>query len=223
MLITTEYYINETNERMIIMVRISKDPEIRKNEIIDVAKKLFINQGYDNTTVDSIVNEVGVAKGTFYYYFNSKESIIKAIVERELYKGKKQADKILDNTDLNAVKKMEKVMRLLIIPTSKRKDVFHCIDSGNNAKIHQKRDEIFHKIFKKIILKIVEEGVEAGLFKCKYYQDITEIVFIGIDRFMHINMKNYKNRENFSKKVMAIQELLEKSLGLEEGSFNIIV
>lgn len=207
---------------MIYMVRISKDPDVRINEILDAAEKLFIKQGYDNTTVSAIVDEVGVAKGTFYYYFNTKESIIQAIVERKLNKGKRKANEILENRELNALKKLAKIMNLLLVPATKEKGVFHSIDSESNAKIHQKRDALFHKIFKGIILQVVKEGIEEGQFQCEYYQDITEIIFIGIDRFMHIHLNKFRDINQFHYKIMAIQELLERSLGIETGKLNIL-
>ncbi|MFP4016782.1 MAG: TetR/AcrR family transcriptional regulator [Halanaerobiales bacterium] len=206
------------------MVRISKDPDVRMNEILDAAEKLFAEKGYDNTTVGSIVEEVGVAKGTFYYYFDTKESIITALVERQLLEGKKQADQIVESSQLNAVEKMAKIMNMLLVPPTEEQGVFHCMDSDSNAKIHQKRDELFHKLFKGIILRVVGEGVQKGYFQCEYYQDITEIIFIGIDKFMHINMKNFKDKDQefFHSKIMAIQELLERVLGIEKGKLDIL-
>ncbi len=204
------------------MVRISKDPDVRMNEILDAAEELFIRQGYDNTTVESIVDKVGIAKGTFYYYYDTKDSIIIAIVERKLNEGKKKANKILDNIQLNVIEKMNGIMNILLVPRPEDTDIFHCMDFENNAKIHQKRDEIFHKIFNSIVLRVVEEGVEEGLFDCKYYQDITEIIFIGIDRFVHINFKSFKDKDVFYNKILAIQELLEKVLGIEKGSLEIL-
>lgn len=203
------------------MNRISKDPDVRKNEILDTAEKLFMEKGYEKTTVGNIVNRIGVAKGTFYYYFESKESIITAIIERRFKKAREKADNIINNTELNAKEKMEKLMRLLLIPEEEREDFFCSIDFEGNARIHQRRDETFHRIFKKKVLEIVEEGIHDGSFDCKYYQDITEIVFIGIDKFMHMNV-NIRDKELFQRKITAIQELLEKVLGVEKGSLEIM-
>ncbi len=49
------------------MVRISKDPEERKNEIVDAAEELFVTKGYEKTSISDIVKKVGVAQGLFYY------------------------------------------------------------------------------------------------------------------------------------------------------------
>lgn len=54
----------------------------RKNEFIDAAEKLFRENGIVDTTVNSIVKELDVAKGLFYYYFDSKDDVINAISEK---------------------------------------------------------------------------------------------------------------------------------------------
>lgn len=59
-----------------------KDSEQRKQEFIDAAEKLFKENGIVDTTINSIVKELDVAKGLFYYYFKSKEDVIEAISEK---------------------------------------------------------------------------------------------------------------------------------------------
>jgi len=58
------------------MVRITKEYHVRKNELLDTAQELFFTQGYEQTTVETIIQKVGVSKGTFYYYFKSKEDLL---------------------------------------------------------------------------------------------------------------------------------------------------
>jgi len=59
--------------------RISKDPLVRQAELIDAAEELFLAAGYQNTMIQDIVKKVGVAQGTFYYYFASKDAVLEAI------------------------------------------------------------------------------------------------------------------------------------------------
>ncbi len=64
------------------MARISKAPEVRRQEIVEVAKDLFVSQGYEQTTVSDIVKGVGVAQGLFYYYFSSKQDVFFAVMDQ---------------------------------------------------------------------------------------------------------------------------------------------
>ncbi len=60
------------------MARIVKEADERRNEILDAAETLFTEKGYSKTTIIDILNQVGIAKGTFYYYFNNSDYLKKA-------------------------------------------------------------------------------------------------------------------------------------------------
>src|SRR5512141_613459 len=66
------------------MTRKTKPPQERKVELIDAAERLFSAKGYGETAVSDIVHDLNVAQGTFYYYFKSKEDILKAVIEHDL-------------------------------------------------------------------------------------------------------------------------------------------
>ena len=63
-------------------MRESKDSEIRRDEFVAAAEKLFRENGIVETTINAIVKEMDVAKGLFYYYFESKDDVIDAISEK---------------------------------------------------------------------------------------------------------------------------------------------
>ncbi|WP_297437923.1 TetR/AcrR family transcriptional regulator [Thermococcus sp.] len=56
-----------------------KTPGRTRDKIVSAALELFANKGFDKTTVDEIVNRAGVAKGTFYLYFKSKDDLVKEV------------------------------------------------------------------------------------------------------------------------------------------------
>ena len=63
-------------------MRIVKTAEERKNEILDVAEQLFAEKGFDNASTNDIIKRIGIARGTLYHHFGSKEEILDALVER---------------------------------------------------------------------------------------------------------------------------------------------
>lgn len=62
-------------------MRVVKKPEERRAEMVAAAAKLFAEQGFVRTSVAEIVSAVDVAKGLFYYYFTTKDDMVKAVVE----------------------------------------------------------------------------------------------------------------------------------------------
>ena len=63
-------------------MRVVKEAEERKNEILDAAEELFAAKGYEHTSTGDILGRVGIARGTLYYHFKSKEDILDALIER---------------------------------------------------------------------------------------------------------------------------------------------
>ena len=64
------------------MKRIVKDPMVRRNEILDVAERLVSTKGYEQMAIQDIMDELQIAKGTVYHYFDSKAALLEALVER---------------------------------------------------------------------------------------------------------------------------------------------
>ena len=63
-----------------------KKGEQRKQELLKLAYRMFIEKGYENTSIDEIVAKAGIAKGTYYYYFASKEATLEAVIEMMIEK-----------------------------------------------------------------------------------------------------------------------------------------
>jgi len=63
-------------------MRVVKEAEERRNEILDAADMLFADKGFDNTSTSDILEKVGIARGTLYYHFKSKEDILDALIKR---------------------------------------------------------------------------------------------------------------------------------------------
>ena len=61
-------------------MRISKEPEARKQEILETAMKLFAEKGYEKTSISDIAKEIGVAQGLCYRYFPSKDILFQTAV-----------------------------------------------------------------------------------------------------------------------------------------------
>jgi AcrR family transcriptional regulator len=64
------------------MPRVIKHPDLRRSEFLDVALRLFLERGYDQTSLNEIISQAGVSKGAFYHYFPSKEALLEALADR---------------------------------------------------------------------------------------------------------------------------------------------
>ncbi|HTY47115.1 MAG TPA: TetR/AcrR family transcriptional regulator, partial [Methanomassiliicoccales archaeon] len=78
----------------------------RRNEFIQAAEELFNEKGYENTSVDDIVGKVGVAKGLFYYYFDTKDNLLEELVVRFVDETRKNVQEIMATEGLSALEKL---------------------------------------------------------------------------------------------------------------------
>lgn len=83
-----------------------KDHQERKNEIIDTARDLFLKNRYHNTSVQNIIDAVGIAKGTFYHYFDSKEKLMKDMVDNIIDQTLEIYKIIAENENYNPIEKI---------------------------------------------------------------------------------------------------------------------
>ncbi|MDR1183885.1 MAG: TetR/AcrR family transcriptional regulator, partial [Coriobacteriales bacterium] len=81
-------------------MRIIKDADVRKTEILDVAERLFNTKGYDATSISDIIDHVGVARATVYYHFKSKEDVLDALLERTATKFLTAAKELAEDTSI---------------------------------------------------------------------------------------------------------------------------
>ena len=93
-------------------MRITKDPEVRKMEIIETALNLFKTKGIEKTTISEIAKSIGVAKGLIYYYFTSKEKLVDAVIEEFIRGVDKELEKIMMDKSLNFYSKLTSILDL---------------------------------------------------------------------------------------------------------------
>ena len=92
-------------------MRIVKEAEERKNEILDVAGRLFGEQGYDATSTNDILKEIGIARGTLYYHFKSKEEILDAMIDRMTEQILEKAKSIVKQTEIPVLQRFKMCIR----------------------------------------------------------------------------------------------------------------
>ena len=95
-------------------MRITKDPEVRRAELIAAARELFDKNGIENTQVSQIVKKVGVAQGLFYYYFRSKEDVVNQVIQIVMGEINEQAEEIVQSSEKSFIEKLNSYIRLYL-------------------------------------------------------------------------------------------------------------
>ena len=208
------------------MASTKKDPEERRNDIIHAAKKVFLEEGYDKTLVSQIVMSLGLAQGTFYYYFKSKEHILIEILQKAWDSFAAEIDKKLSNTGLCTLEKLNLLLKMIFMPDKEMIDghYFRLLhDHGIRSKFNQVINDIRVTKLKPVFSEIVYTGIKNGTFKeIRHVEDITEILLYGISKFMNGNSYPLADEQIYRSKMESLGELFEKILGVEKGSICIV-
>ena len=215
------------------MVRISKEYDERLTEFLDTARQLFFEKGYEKTSVNDIIEKVGVAKGTFYHYFKSKEDLLDQLVNHFIEKSVSTVGEMMERRDMNAVEKMN-----------------HFFISIRNLKVEDKelmkmlmrflyKDEnliLRHKIFKRSIAlltpplaEIIRLGMEEGHFHPLDPGETAEIIFMMafsmnasvVELLLQADEKP-GNIDLIEQKIKVFEKSVERILGAPEGSARMV-
>lgn len=133
-----------------------------KRKIFETSMKLFAEKGYEATSVEEITAVVGVAKGTLYYHFSSKEEIFNFLVEEGMKLLKNSIEIKTDKVD-NYIDKLRAIILIQIKVIVKYEDLITIVLSqiwGHEERNHKARGYVFEYV--KTIEKIIKEGMEKG-------------------------------------------------------------
>ncbi|MFD3274165.1 TetR/AcrR family transcriptional regulator [Paenibacillus dendritiformis] len=203
-------------------MRISKKPEERRNEILDAAEMLFTTKGYSKTTVNDILHMVGIAKGTFYYYFQSKEEVMDAIVMRFIDFGVEAAKAVAAHPELSAHDKIFQIMMAQQPDAGRKELMIEQLHQVNNAEMHQK--SLIETILQltPVLTEIIEQGIAEGVFDTPYPKETVEILLVSSQFIFDEGIFQWQPDELMTKAI-AFTSMMEKMLGAEKGSFDYMI
>lgn len=211
------------------MARTVKKPDERRSELIACAQKLFYSKGYKSTSVRDIVNEAGVAKGTFYYYFDSKQAVLEALVDELIAYSVALMRTIIDDPTLNATDKWIQAFRIVGNWKADRKSemiaLLQIMQSDENVLLRYKINVRTVESLAAELARIVAQGVDEGVFDTEFIEDSPRIALassLSLADTMYDLMLHPEKYDDPAavawQKISAVQTAIERVLGAEPGS-----
>jgi AcrR family transcriptional regulator len=198
-------------------MRVVKKAEERRNEILDVADELFGQKGFDGTSTNDILEKVGIARGTLYYHFKSKEDIMDALIERYNNRLLAAAKEISIDKSIPLNERMIRVVMDLNISGGSGKEIMEHIHKPQNALMHQKIQKVIINGVTPILTGIIREGIEQGLFSTPFPYECMEMILAYTNTVFDDDMVKMTNEERASR-IQAFVFNAERLLGAESGS-----
>lgn len=204
------------------MKRVVKDPEVRRQEIIEAAQRLFDSDGYTKTSVETIIREAGIAKGTFYYYFKSKQDILRAIVESIVEDVKDYFNSIVENDALTALDKLKEIFIGGKKQDTIRPNIMEVVHLPENRELQEQLNIEGVNIIAPLVTKVLEQGYREGVFKRSPSLESVQLVLAGIQFVLESGLFEWTDEKKWTLLDEA-RKLFEHLVGVEEGSLRLIV
>ncbi len=194
-----------------------------KNKILDAAKLLFSEKGYEETTMQNIMVESGLSKGAIYHYFTCKQEILSSMIKDAQEEVNLHLAEIADNDSLSVEEKVQRIIsffiqnqnqNMLIVNRWVEKVPYALIDTIRNGNKHIAPQ----------IAKIIKQGIQEGKFQCDYPDELAEVLLLLFDVWLDPVIIERTPMENI-KRLKVILHLLE-NLGvplLQTGDISTII
>lgn len=150
------------------VARVKKNAEVRKNEFLDSALALFLERGYEATTINDVIERVGVSKGAFYHHYSAKEDLLEGLALRFAAQALESLDDILNQQWPSAVDKVNAFLahsrQLKTENAAIIWPAFKAVFLPRNIVLYHRLNAALGEAMTPILAGMIAEGVEQGVF-----------------------------------------------------------
>jgi len=214
-----------------MMARIvnKEEYEVRRNEILDAALRLVYTKGYDQMSIQDILAEVHISKGAFYHYFDSKQALLEALIERMAKQVIQLLTPIVQDEQLPAPEKLHRLFDAASHWKTDRKDVMLTLVNvwyaDENTILRQKAQAATLPLIAPLLTSIFCQGVKEGTFHTAFPEQISDIVFSLLQNFGDTLVELISQQEittdtlqHLDSLAASHQDAVERILGANSGS-----
>ena len=160
-------------------MRIVKEHDERRNEIIITAEEFFLTKGFNKTTVNDILKRIGIAKGTFYHYFVSKEEVLDAvigqIIDQEISRAKE-----IQASNGSALEKLITFLAQNSQEDERKEEIVDKFQMPENSLMKQRALAGTINQVCPVLAEMIEVGRQQGEFNTAYPLESIQFLIAGI-------------------------------------------
>lgn len=188
----------------------NKHPEETVNLILDVAFRLFMEKGYEHTSVQDIINHLGgLSKGAIYHHFKSKEDILVAVTDMMTEESNKILAVIRDRTDLTGKEKLKMIFKDSIFRPVQDEIFAVAPDLSNNPRLlFSIFRETVNEAAPNYILPIIEQGIADGTVQTDYPAELAELIILVANIWMNPMIFDNSAEESY-RKFMVFRQMMQ--------------
>ena len=205
---------------------------VRRDAFLDVAQRLVETKGYEAMSVQDVLDELEASKGAFYHYFDSKQALLEAVVERFADGGMASIAPILGDPNLPALKKLERVFAGIAGWKAQRKDLVVAVtgvwNSDSNAIVREKLRRMTVRLLVPLLSAVVKQGIGEGVFRVASADETATVLVSLMQGFQEQAVNLFIARqagtitfEVVERSVGSFTEAFERILGIPKGSLTL--
>ncbi len=187
----------------------NKYPEVTVEKILDAAQQLFLKKGYDDTTIQDIVDELGgLTKGAVYHHFRSKEDIIDAVSDR-MFLENNPFEAVRGRADLTGLEKLRLAVVFNQSDRARASITAQSIPILKNPRILAGMIETNRRVLTPAFYELIEEGNRDGSIHTEYARELSELIPVLTSLWLAPSVFP-GTKEEMLRKFQFIAEMLER-------------
>ncbi|WP_373760257.1 TetR/AcrR family transcriptional regulator [Streptococcus ferus] len=190
----------------------------KKEQILDKALHLFLEKGFDKTSISDILDSLDIARGTLYYHFESKEAIMDAIIARQAQKVIQKVEKIVDDHSLPVYDKLFALFAAMnFSDLNGGQQMIDYLNQPQNALFHEKNNQMIVEKISPLLAQVIEEGIQKTNFENPFPLYTAEMILILIIGFLDNRLADL-SQEELLERMDSLLHNIERLLGAPEGA-----
>lgn len=202
------------------MVRVVKKPEERRREIVSASRRLFLEKGYENTTIQDVMTKLQIAKGTAYHYFKSKEELLDAVVEDMVAEYMVGVETALNECQGNALDRIRTLIAAGKVAQDET-DLLKNLHRPGNMGMHVRLLAVLISSLAPLYARVISQGCEEGLFSVEHPLECAEFLIAGIQFTTDVGCYPWRS-EDLERRARAMPQLIERQLSAPKGAFHFL-
>lgn len=185
----------------------------KREEIIQTSLQLFMQKGYENTTINNIIGAANVSKGGMYHYFKSKEEVLDVVIHHLIDIDMERFVPIISNKKMNAIDKLNTISILSEDKPEKLMEITDCFSRNPNSLFDYRAEELSKERTIPIIEKVILQGVQEGIFQTAYPEEIAQIYFTLVSSIFD-QLPKAISMEDIEKRIDACLHVISLALNI---------
>lgn len=202
---------------------------VRREAFLDVAQRLIQTKGYERMSIQDVLDALDTSRGAFYHYFDSKQALLEAVVDRFADGAMAAVAPVLADPDLPALRKLERIFGTIARWKAEQRELTLAIievwNSDGNAIVREKLRRMTAGRTRPLLSMVVRQGVDEGLFTVASPDETATVLVSLIQGYQQLALEHFIARQAGSITFEVVQqtyaaftEAFERILGIPEGS-----